>query len=129
MVSLCWGSSLETFLDWLRFIVNFFTVLFCSLTSYLIISRGIMPLFLSMPNSLFFAINLTSLFYPNALWDIIHDGYLNKTDHNKKVNFSFSLQLLQFNCFTTILFLLFSKFFTLLMIIMNQSIPYGQINF
>ena len=69
LVSLwCW-FSLEIFLNsFVRFVVNFFVSfghLFCSLTQYLKISCAITFLFLSVPYSLCFAINLKSLFYPN----------------------------------------------------------------
>ena len=75
LVSLYCGSSLEIFLNWLRFPVNFFIALFCLLTPSMIISRAITSLFLSVPNSLCSAINLVSFFYPNAR----DDSHLNKT--------------------------------------------------
>ena len=87
LVSLCCGSSLETSLDWLRFVVNFF----CFVLSFVLFTDAISDnfprnhaYFLSEPYSLCFAINLTSLFYPNARDILLMMATWMRQEHNKK---------------------------------------------
>ena len=109
----------------LTFLVDFLFV--CLLIPSLIISQAIKPLFLRVPNKFCFTIILTSLFYPNACNISLMMATWIWNDTNITTS-KYSLFAFRFNCFTAILILLYSNFFTLLIIICKSIYLYSQIN-